>query len=262
MKCASYGPPHLAAQDSNPAEPEPRTGCKMLKFEIDTIEGLDNSISQLYDKHESGKYRLKIEGLPADDSSGLKKKVDELLSEKKAASAKAKEAEESARIAAEEAARKSGDIDALDRSWNKKHADAVAAKDAELSGLRGTLNTLLVDNVASQIANDLAIQGASALLLPHIKGRLSVEIRDGQPKTVVIGTDGKPSALTIEELKTEFAANPAFAPVIAGSKASGGGASGGKGGGGGAVKTVTRTQFGQMDPHAQMEHVKSGGKIT
>lgn len=231
-----------------------------LKYEIDSVDGLDENISSLYDKTESGKYRLKVEGI--EDTSGLKRKVDELLAEKKSAAQKAREAEESARQAVEEAARKSGDVEALDKSWSKKHADTLAAKDAELSGLRGTLNTLLVDNVATQMANDLAVKGSAALLMPHIKGRLSVEIRDGQPKTVVTGPDGKPSALTLDELKAEFASNPAFAPVIAGSKATGGGASGGNGSGGGAVKTVTRSQFDQMNAHERMEHVKSGGKIV
>ncbi|MCY1459625.1 hypothetical protein D9M71_771160 [compost metagenome] len=43
---------------------------------------------------------------------------------------------------------------------------------------------------------------------------------------------GKLSATTLDELKAEFTNDPAFGPLIAGSKASGGGASGaGKGGG-------------------------------
>lgn len=235
----------------------------MLKFEVDTLDGVDSSIASLYDKTESGKFRLKVEGVPqGEDTSGLKKKVDELLAEKKAAAAKAKEAEELARKAAEEAARKAGDTESLDKSWTQKYNEGIAAKEAELAGLRGTLNTLLVDNVATNLANELAVQGSAALLMPHIKGRLAVEIRDGQPKTVVIGPDGKPSALTVDELKAEFANNPAFAPVIAGSKASGGGASGANGRGGGAVKTVTRAQFNQMDPHAQKQHVLAGGKVT
>jgi len=235
----------------------------MLKFEVDSLDGLDTSVASLYDKTEAGKFRLKVDGVPqGDDTAGLKKKVDELLAEKKAAAAKAKEAEEMARKAAEEAARKAGDTEALDKSWNQKYTEALSAKDNELNSLRGTLNTLLVDNVATNLANELAVQGSAALLMPHIKGRLAVEIRDGQPKTVVIGQDGKPSALTIDELKAEFASNPAFAPVIAGSKATGGGASGANGRGGGAVKTVSRAQFNQMDPHAQKQHALNGGKVT
>ena len=98
--------------------------------------------------------------------------------------------------------------------------------------------------------------------MPHIRARLSVDIRDGQPQTVVIGQDGKPSALTLDELKAEFASNQAFAPVIASSRASGGGASGGSGKGGGAAITVTRAQFGQMSADQKMAHIKSGGEVS
>jgi len=228
-----------------------------LKYEVDSVEGMDQSIAGLYEKSDSGKFRLKVEGI--EDTAGLKKQRDELLTEKKAAAQRAKDAEEAARLAAEEAARKSGDVDALDKSWQKKHAEAIAAKEAEAGNLRGTLNRLLVDNVAVQLANELAVQGSAALLMPIIKGRLEVDLSSGEPKTIVVGTDGKRSALTIEDLKNEIAANPAYAPVIAGSKATGGGASGGNGGG--AAKTVTRQQFDAMSSAQKMEHIKGGGLV-
>ncbi len=228
-----------------------------LKYEIETVEGLDASIAGLYDKTDGGKYRLKVEGI--EDTSGLKKKIDELLNEKKAAAKARQEAEEAAARAAEEAARKSGDVSALEKSWKEKYAKGIGEKDSELSALRGSLSKMLVDNVAVSLANELAVQGSSALLIPHIKARLEVDTSGGEPKTIVIGPDGKRSALTVEELKAEFAANPAFAPVLAGSKATGGGASGT--GGGGAAKTVTRAQLEQMTAAQQTEHFRAGGKV-
>lgn len=230
-----------------------------LKFEVDTVEGLDAPIAGLYEKTEGGKYRLKVEGI--EDTTGLKRQRDELLSEKKAAAQRAKEAEEAARIAAEEAARKSGDVSALEKSWQEKYAKGIGEKDSELSALRGSLNKMLVDNVAVSLANELAVQGSAAILIPHIKARLDVDTSGGEPKTIVLGADGKRSALTIDELKAEIAANQAFAPVLAGSKATGGGASG-TGAGGGAAKTVTRAQFEQMSAGQQMEHIRSGGKVN
>ena len=230
-----------------------------LKYEIDTVDGLDASIAGLYDKTEGGKFRLKVEGI--EDTTGLKRQRDELLSEKKAAAQRAKEAEESARIAAEEAARKSGDVSALEKSWQEKYAKGIGEKDSELSALRGSLNKMLVDNVAVSLANELAVQGSAAILIPHIKARLDVDTSGGEPKTIVLGADGKRSALTIDELKAEIAANQAFAPVLAGSKATGGGASG-TGAGGGAAKSVTRAQFEQMSAGQQMEHIRAGGKVN
>lgn len=230
-----------------------------LKYEIDTLDGLDASIAGLYDKAEGGKFRLKVEGI--EDTAGLKKQRDDLLSEKKAAAQRAKEAEEAARTAAEEAARKSGDVTALEKSWQEKYAKGIGEKDSELSALRGSLNKMLVDNVAVSLANELAVQGSAAILIPHIKARLDVDTSGGEPKTIVLGADGKRSALTIDELKAEIAANQAFAPVLAGSKATGGGASG-TGAGGGAAKTVTRAQFEQMSAGQQMQHIQAGGKVN
>ena len=175
-----------------------------------------------------------MEGLPQPkepDVSGLKKKVDELLAEKKAAEARRKEAEEAARKAAEEAARKAGDVGALEKSWQEKLAATQAEAAAEIQRLNTSLTNVLVDNVAIQAANDIALEGSAVVLLPHIKARLSMESIDGTPVTRVLGPDGKPSAATVDELKEEFKANPAFAGIIAGSKASGGGASGAKSGG-------------------------------
>lgn len=210
-----------------------------LKYQLDTLDGLDDSVKSLYTEKE-GKFVLGIEGLPQpEDVSGLKAKVDELLGEKKAAEKARKDAEEQARLEREEAARKSGDVEELEKSWSEKYN----RREAELNGMleqeRGTLSTqirdLTVGRTATDIASALAIPGSAKALLPHIERRLSVEQRDGKPVVVVLDQQGKLSAATLDELKAEFANDTAFAPLIAGSKASGGGAAG-AGGGGGAAK--------------------------
>ncbi|WP_428556007.1 hypothetical protein [Pseudomonas edaphica] len=211
----------------------------MLKFQLDTLEGVDEAVRALYTEKD-GKFVLGIEGLPQqEDVSGLKAKVDELLGEKKLAEKKAREAEELARTEREEAARKSGNVEELEKSWSEKYN----RREAELNGMleqeRGTLSTqirdLTVGRTATDIASALAIPGSAKALLPHIERRLSVEQRDGKPVVVVLDQQGKLSAATLDELKAEFANDTAFAPLIAGSKASGGGAAG-AGGGGGAAK--------------------------
>jgi len=211
----------------------------MLKFQLDTLEGVDEAVRALYTEKD-GKFVLGIEGLPQqEDVTGLKAKVDELLGEKKLAEKKAREAEELARTEREEAARKSGNVEELEKSWSEK----FNRREAELNGLleqeRGTLSTqirdLTVGRTATDIASALAIPGSAKALLPHIERRLSVEQRDGKPVVVVLDQQGKLSAATLDELKAEFANDTAFAPLIAGSKASGGGAAG-AGGGGGAAK--------------------------
>lgn len=210
-----------------------------LKYQLDTLDGLDDSVKSLYTEKE-GMFVLGIEGLPQpEDVTGLKSKVEELLGEKKAAEKARKDAEEQARLEREEAARKSGNVEELEKSWSEKYN----RREAELNGMleqeRGTLSTqirdLTVGRTATDIASALAIPGSAKALLPHIERRLSVEQRDGKPVVVVLDQQGKLSAATLDELKAEFANDTAFAPLIAGSKASGGGAAG-AGGGGGAAK--------------------------
>ncbi|WP_223429978.1 hypothetical protein [Pseudomonas sp. GL-B-26] len=210
-----------------------------LKYLLDTLDGVDDSVKTLY-VEKDGKFVLGIEGLPQpEDVSGLKSKVEELLGEKKAAEKARKDAEDQARLEREEAARKSGNVEELEKSWTEK----FNRREAELNGMleqeRGTLSTqirdLTVGRTATDIASALAIPGSAKALLPHIERRLSVEQRDGKPVVVVLDQQGKLSAATLDELKAEFANDTAFAPLIAGSKASGGGA-GGAGGGGGAAK--------------------------
>ena len=211
----------------------------MLKFQLDSLDGVDEAVRALYTEKD-GKFVLGIEGLPQpEDVSGLKAKVDELLGEKKLAEKKAREAEELARTEREEAARKSGNVEELERSWSEKYNRREAELNGTLEQERGTLSAqirdLTVGRTATDIASALAIPGSAKALLPHIERRLSVEQRDGKPVVVVLDQQGKLSAATLDELKAEFANDTAFAPLIAGSKASGGGAAG-AGGGGGAAK--------------------------
>ncbi|MEV4909064.1 hypothetical protein AB0N46_31000 [Streptomyces albidoflavus] len=211
----------------------------MLKFQLDTLDGVDEAVRALYTEKD-GKFVLGIEGLPQqEDVSGLKAKVDELLGEKKAAEKARKDAEEQARLEREEAARKSGNVEELEKSWtekfNRREAELNGMLEQERGTLGGQIRDLTVGRTATDIASALAIPGSAKALLPHIERRLSVEQRDGKPVVVVLDQQGKLSAATLDELKAEFANDTAFAPLIAGSKASGGGAAG-AGGGGGAAK--------------------------
>jgi len=108
------------------------------------------------------------------------------------------------------------------------------------------IHNLTVGAAASSMAAEIAVQGSASLLLPHIERRLTVEIRDGKAVTKVLDKEGRPSAMTIEELKKEFITDKAFAPVIAGTKASGTGYRGGDWGGGDGNKTITRHEFSSM----------------
>lgn len=173
----------------------------------------------------------------------LEEKNRELLAEKG-------EAKSAAQKAAEEAARKSGDIEALDASWKKKHEAALH----EAESLKGTIGKMTAGQTAQKLAAEITIPGSADVLLPHIERRLQTELTADGAVVRVLDKNGKPSAMTVEELKKEIMADKAFAPLIIGSKASGAGGVGGKGSGG--AKTVTRAEFNAMNPVQKMETAK------
>ncbi|AHF77906.1 Gp8 phage protein [Sodalis praecaptivus] len=192
----------------------------MLKFKLtkEEFDDLEESAKTMYAEAGEG-FQLAVDGIP--DVSGLEKKVNELLGEKKTEQEKRRQAEEEARKAAEEQARKKGDLDTLEKSWAEKLSSRERELLAQIEERDGKLQTLLVDNVAQSLATRLAGDSA-AVLTPHIKSRLVVE--DG--KTRILDADGKPSASTLEDLEKEFRSNKLFAPIVIGSKASGTGGNG------------------------------------
>ena len=221
----------------------------MLKYELENLDGVEESVKSLYEEKD-GKYVLKIEGIPQpQNDDGLRKKVDELLAEKKAEQQKRKEAEEQAAL---EHARKKGDIDALEKSWGEKFTARETELLNEKKALEAQVYKLTVGSKATELAAKLAVPGSDSVLLPHISNRLQVETVDGEIKIRVLDLQGKPSALSIEDLEKEFRANEAFKPLIRASNASGSGASGGQGGGAtkkpSEMTTAERQEWQLRDP--------------
>jgi len=198
---------------------------------------LDEAGQKLYAKQADGKYHLDLE---EDDGEELKRAKEHEKRKRQEAEARAEEAEkklkeqEDARKAAEEeAARKSGDVTALEKSWKEKRDADVAAAETKAKRAEAALKKQLVDNVAQRIATEIST--APTLLVDAIKRRLSVEIpsdEDAEPLTRVLDRAGKPSAMSVNDLKQEFVDNPEFAAIIKASSASGGGATTQRQGGG------------------------------
>ena len=235
----------------------------MIEFKLDSLENIDESLQGLYEQTDTG-YQLKVTGIPEpekEDLSGLKNKVDELLREKKAASQKAREAAEEAEAARLEAAKKGNDTEALDKSWQEKFNAREVELKKELEELSGTLVKLTSGQTATKIAAEIAVQGSADVLLPHLERRLRTEFRDGSPVTVVLDKDGKPSAMSVDELKAEFQNSAAFAPLIVGTKANGAGRTGGNESSGARVNEISRSEFDRMNQAQRANFAKNGGKL-
>jgi hypothetical protein len=233
-----------------------------LKFKLDSLEGLDEATQKLYVK-SGDKYVLAVEGVQEGDVAGLKSQVEKLLGEKKDIEKKLadiekaqKEADEAKRAAEEEAAKKAGDIAALEKSWQGK----LEAKEKELKDqyegkikkMESALSRLLRTNVANEIAMKIGLDGSESVLSKLLLDRIGYEEEGGDYKTVVLDKEGKRSALSIEELMKEVQADKAFAPLLKGSNASGGGAGGGSNKSGGAAK-----KFSEMSEKERLELYRS-----
>ena len=220
----------------------------MLNFENTEIP---EDVQKQLNEQVGGLISAKVE----EETAGMKTKLDELLSEAKTAKQKAKEAEAEKAKAAEEAARTNGDIESLDKSWSEKLSAKESEYQSQIETLMSTVRQDKVETVAVKLAAELSGEYSDAML-PHVLGRLDVEMVDGQYKTIVKGLDGKRSALTVEELKTELMGNKALAPLIIASQASGAGASGSKSDGG-ASSNNKAADFRTMSKADKMQYMKN-----
>lgn len=202
-----------------------------LKKLIDkaAFDALSADLQSEYTLGADDKYHLDLED---DDAAALKRAKDHEKEKRLAAEEKLREREaadeaaaEELRLAKEEAARKAGDVEALETSWREKHEAAVAEAKADGERSRNALKAVFVNKVATEMAN--AISTVPDLIVDKIKARLDLEIHEGQPITRVLSADGKPSALSLDELRKEFVDNKSYAAIIKASDAQGGGAGAG-----------------------------------
>lgn len=223
---------------------------KLSKAEYDK---LSDAIKAEYIEDGDG-FRLDIDG--DEDTGALKRAKDREAQLRRDAEAKLREAQEELDRINGDDARKKGDIATLEKSWQKKLEDQKAEYEGKVSKLTSHTTKTLVDNVATQIASK--ISNAPALLLPHIKSRLQADFEGDAPVTRVLDKDGKPSAMTVEELAAEFVANKDFSAIITASKASGGAGKPSNNSGGGAPNNSDKpADLASMNPAQLAEHIKA-----
>lgn len=108
---------------------------------------------------------------------------------------------------------------ALETASNKKLADA----EAKLASRDAITKKTMIQATADKIAQEIST--VPTIMSRHIADNLDVEFGDdGTAKLVVIGSDGKPSGATLEQLTKQVRGNKEFAGIIIANKASGSGA--------------------------------------
>ena len=238
-----------------------------IKVNAEEFEKLPEYLQSEYTKAGDA-YQLNLEDM--EDTGALKRAKDHEKEQRKAAEQRARELEQLAnqmKTQLDELQngdfRKKGDVEALEKSYQKKLQDLEARASAERERLASILHKNTLEATARKLATDLAGERAE-ILLPHIKSRLQVEMGDNDINIRVLDPTGKVSADSIDDLKNSFFTNDVFAPIVIGSKASGSGAAGQRGGGG-ATKRISEmsateeAQFAKSNPEAYERQLKAEG---
>lgn len=212
-----------------------------FKAVLESLDGLPDVIKPEYKKGDDNKFYLSVEGLDDHpDVGALKRAKDHEKTSRQKVEKQFVDLQEQLKSLSEDrdnllkGAIPKSDVDKLEGSWKQKLATRESELTEQINNLSSHLNTMLVDNVAQNLASK--ISRVPQLMMPHIKDRLKAEFVDGQPVTRVLDGEGKPSALSVADLEKELFTNPIFASIIIGSRASGSGADGGFSGSGAPSK--------------------------
>lgn len=187
------------------------------------------------------------------EKAAMQNKLDELLSETKAAKAARREAEAKAQAEAEAIARKQGDFEQLHKSSEERYNMTLK----ELEELRQNVANEKVQNTAIKVATELA-DGANAEILSEFISRRLTYTDNG---IKVTNDNGELTVATLADLAKEFKDNSRYASLIRGNQSTGGGATGSNSAGS-AGKEITRQEFSNLHPAKRMEFIKKGGTIT
>lgn len=167
-----------------------------------------------------GDYILDIDG--DEDTGALKRAKDREVQLRKDAETRARDLEEQLASISDVDARKKGDIETLEKSWRKKAEESEAGYKGRIDKLTSYTVSQMIDGASKQIADKIST--VPALMSRAIRDRLSVDFDGDTPTLRVLDASGKPSAMTLDELSTEFVANREFSSIIMGPRSSGGGA--------------------------------------
>ena len=190
----------------------------------------DDADKQPEDNQEPEKAPEATPGVTPEELESLKESIAKLEAKNRELAEEKAKAKKAAEEAAMERAKKDGDLESLEKSWAEKVESTKAELSGQLSEYERMVSEITSGAEARKLAGDLALPGHAELLLPHIQGRLRTEIRDGKPVVKVLDAEGNPSAMTVDDLRKEIKENQVFAPILAGSKATGAGSAGKSGG--------------------------------
>ncbi len=161
-----------------------------------------------------------------EEYKGILAKNDELLGEKKAAKARATEAEQQRQLLAEQQARTNGNMEELEKTLNAKHQKELDTVNAQLNELNNTILGGKKSEVIARLASEFVSPAAAELMLANM-----VDSSYGEDKQVVTqfkGVDGTVVTTDSQEFLKQLRSNEAFTPLLKAVDSSGGGSTGSK----------------------------------
>lgn len=190
------------------------------KIEKSVWEKLSDEIKPLY-VEKDGSYILDLEGGSEGGESAdeLRRALDRVREDLKDVKKENKTLKDQLEEGSTLDAKKRGDIETLEKSWKDKNEAQKNEYEGKLTAKDKWIRDSMLDSAAKDVAT---IAKSPALLMPHIKSRLDVDLTGDAPVVRVLDASGKPSAASLEDLKKEFVANKDFSDIIVASKASGG----------------------------------------
>lgn len=189
-----------------------------------------------------------VKAMIEQEVAGLKANNEALLSEKKEAARRAKEAEEDRQRVHQEALKSAGKMDEFEKTIRGQYEPVLAEKDAKYSALASRVLGSERKAVLGSFAGDFITPEAVDILAPFVR----TEFEGDDVVTKFVGSDGSVITTDPEQFRKYLREHKAFSHLIKANAASGGGASGGKGGG--AAKTLSemndaeRIAFSKSDP--------------
>ena len=231
-----------------------------IKAIVETTDGMDETLAQLYEPMDDGGFRLAVEpagGYELQDISGLKSALEKErgrasklerdikkfadIDPEKAREALAKWEELADLDPAKEADRMAQEkVEAIRRQLQEKSSAEIKTREDRIGQLTSVLQETLIDREATGALAEA--KGSVDLLLPHVQrytrvketdnGRFAVEIVDGEGNARIKDSSGAP--MTIKDLVAEMRASEKFGRAFEASGQSGAGRAAPNGAAGGA----------------------------
>ncbi|ECH4555369.1 hypothetical protein FPT33_22775 [Salmonella enterica] len=168
-----------------------------------------------------------VQALIEKEVAGLKANQEALLSEKKEAARRAKEAEEERQRAHQEALKAAGKMDEFEKTIRSQYEPVLKEKEERYASLAARILGSERKAVLGSFVGDFITPEAVEILAPFVK----TEFEGEDVVTKFTDADGNVVTTDPEQFRKYLREHKAFSHLIKANAASGGGASGNKGGG-------------------------------